>query len=147
GNFQASYWDTIACERVTAERTFLTDADADAWLSLRHAELITGRKVEPAAPEPAQRGLTLGEYAPLWLEERRTPRRHTPLSARTKQLYRSKLTNFILPAFGETELTAITRAMVDAWYKRLDPTTPTARAHAWSLLATMMQSAMDEDRI
>lgn len=54
----------------------------------------------------------------------------------------------ILPALGGTALTAITPAMVREWHIRLkNQTGPTMRAHAYSLLRTIMNTALADDVI
>ncbi|HEX5908235.1 MAG TPA: hypothetical protein VFY56_14550 [Propionibacteriaceae bacterium] len=51
------------------------------------------------------------------------------------------LKQYILPDLGEHRVHTITPIMVHNWHAALDPGTPTYRAHAYSLLKTIMNTA------
>ena len=79
-----------------------------------------------------------GPYAEDWLG-------HRDIKPRTRSLYRRQLDRFILPAFGDVSLRDITPAAVRLWHSSLDPEKPTQRAHVYSLLRSIMTTAvMDE---
>ena len=79
------------------------------------------------------RPVTLRDYAATWLAGR-------DLSPSTRVLYVITLRNQILPALGDMAVTGITPAMVREWHARLRTQTgPTQRAHAYSLLRTILQ--------
>lgn len=88
-----------------------------------------------------RRGITFGEYAEAWLKGRRVKGR--PLAARTRSHYRSLLDEHILPTFAARPLTAIEPEDIDAWHAVTLPTAPTMRAHAYSLLRTILGNAAD----
>lgn len=136
GRFQASY--VVDGVRHLAPVTFSSRGDAGAWLDMRHAELLEHRWKPPAPPEPDQ--TTLRAYSARWLDTRRN-RRGEPLKPRTKALYEGLLDSHILPAFGDYTLPEITPDMIDDWHADLLPEAPTRRAHAYSLLSSMMRTA------
>jgi integrase len=133
GRYRARYVGPDGA-RHSAPFTFQTKGDADAWLSLRRAEVIQ-QEWEP--PGSRRRTETLAVYADAWLATR-------PLKPRTKALYASLLRVHILPTLGDRALPSITPVMVRSWYAGLDPGHPTARAHAYQLLRTILATALDD---
>lgn len=77
-------------------------------------------------------------YADQWLSRRE-------LKPRTRALYRDLLDRLILPTLGDVPLDRVSPATVNTWWADLDPTTSTARAHAYSLLRTIYSTAVRED--
>ncbi len=136
GRYQASYIGTDR-ERHLAPVTFLTKTDAAAWLDMRHAELMEYRWKPAPPPEPD--ATTFGEYSRRWLDERE-------LKPRTRSEY-AKTLEVLLRAFEEAPLREITSADVKAWYRTLDPTTKSARAHAYALLRTIFATAASDELI
>lgn len=136
GRYQASY--AADGERFLAPVTFDNKGDAGAWLDMRHAELLEYRWKPPAPPEPDT--TTLRDYSARWLDSRRN-RHGEPLKPRTKALYRGLLDGCILPELGDYAVPEITPEMVDDWYDELLPDAPTRRAHAYTLLHSIMKSA------
>src|SRR5699024_1742850 len=59
-------------------------------------------------------------------------------------LYRSILDRLILPELGHMPLRKITPELVQDWWDRLTPGTPTQRSHAYSLLRTVFNQAIEE---
>jgi integrase len=147
GRWQASYLGPDG-RRHTARTpdggplTFAAKADADGWLALRQAEILRGAWLPPAEPAPKPAApKTLGEYATAWLAGRE-------LSESTRRLYRATLAKQILPAFGATPLTEITPARVRDWHAGLRTKTgPRQRAAAYSLLRTIMATAVADEAI
>jgi integrase len=88
-----------------------------------------------------RRGVTFGEFAESWLANRRVKGR--PLAARTMAHYRALLDEHILPTFGHLPIMSIEPEDVDAWHAITLPTAPTMRAHAYSLLRTILATAAD----
>jgi integrase len=130
--------------RYTAPTLFLTLKDARGWLALRQAEIIRKAWTPPEAEQAPTAKLTLRTYADAWLPKRKV--RGRPLKARTREHYRKLLDQQILPALGARPIAAITRDDVEDWYDKLDDTTPTLRSHAYSLLNTIVGSAVAEGR-
>jgi integrase len=151
GRFQASYLGPDS-QRHTARTednralTFDTLGAADAFLTRVSADIQRGVWQSPDAPKPGA-PKTLREYAGPWLATRQTPRGE-PLADLTRELYQGLLDAYILPEFGGTPLTAITKDGVRKWYGKLSAKTgPTRRAHAYSLLRTVLGTAADDDMI
>ncbi len=117
--------------------TFDTKLDANAWLRAQAVDVERGLW---AAPEQRQANprQTLRQYAEAWLSSR-------DLKPRTRHEYRAMLDRLILPALGDAALDKITPTTVRNWYATLDPSTPTHRAHAYSLLRSLMATAMTDD--
>ncbi len=137
--YQASYIGPDL-GRHAAPDTFETKMDAEGWLR-DERELVNSvhwlppkRRADVArAAQPP----TLSEYSTTWLDSR-------TLRPRTRAHYRALLDQHILPDLGEHRLHAITPIVVRNWHADLGAGTPTYRAHAYSLLKTIMNTAMSE---
>jgi integrase len=155
GRYQASYLGPDG-RRYTARTasgralTFDTKQLADGYLSRVNADIQAGRWVSPDTPAAAAEDVApvsppLASYSAAWLATRvRTDGR--PLSPSTKLLYRNTLNRQVLPVLGELPLNAITPVMVREWYAALD-TGPRQRAAAYSLLRTILNTAVADDMI
>ena len=138
GRIQASYVGPDT-KRYTADSTFQTKLDAEAWLARRRSEIIDGvwspgRVKKSVSP-------TLGEYAALWME-------HRDLKPRTRTHYTTVLDKFILPELGARRLRDFDPEHVAEWHHSLRTQTgDTYRAHAYSLLRAIFRTAAAEDLI
>jgi integrase len=119
--------------------TFQTRGDAQDWLSLRRSEILRNEWLPPAAPKAAP--VTVREFAEAWLG-------HRDLEDRTREHYVQLLRDHVYPAFGSLPVPALTPAAVRTWHAALSKRTgPTARAHAYALLRTVMNTAVADDLI
>jgi integrase len=119
--------------------TFDTQGDAEAWLTLRHSEILRGAWLPPAEPTAAP--ITLRVYADAWLAGR-------DLEQTTRDHYAQLLRDHVYPTFGDVVVVAITPPAVRDWFARLRTSTgPTARAHAYGLLRTVMNTAVADELI
>lgn len=137
GRFQARYTGPDG-RTYKAPVTFDTKGDAEAWLSVRQSEIVRGAWLPPA--EPKADPVTLRAYAEAWLAGR-------DLKPRTRRHYRNLLDAHVLPALGDLAVTEIRPATVRAWHSGLCPGRPTMRAHAYSLLRTILHTAVDDELI
>jgi integrase len=140
--YQASYVGPDL-ERHAAPDTFETKMDAEGWLSDERKIVNSGEWMPPKSRAAAARATqppTLSDYAASWLDSR-------TLRPRTRAHYASLLDQHIIPDLGNYPLTAITPVMVRNWHAGLDPKTPTYRAHAYSLLKTILNTAVSEQLI
>jgi integrase len=139
GRYQAAYQGPDG-QLHTAKATFGARDDAESWLSDRRKE-IDRDLWNPGAAKAAKKkpSITFAIYADRWIDTRRVKGR--PLRPRTKAHYRKLLQQHILPTFGPKQLRSITPDMVDRWYEHTAVDTPTTRAHAYSLLKTIFESA------
>jgi hypothetical protein len=64
------------------------------------------------------------------------------LKPRTRALYRGLLDRRILPTLGSKPLASLTTADIRRWHADQDATQPTARAHAYALLRTILGSTV-----
>lgn len=115
------------------------DGAAGKYLARVSADIQAGTWVSPDAPRPAEPE-SLAAYAERWLASR------DDLSPGTRKLYAIHLAKITRP-LGATPVTGITKAMVRDWYGRLDKTRPTARAHTYALLRTILNAAVADDVI
>jgi integrase len=120
--------------------TFETLMDARAWLAAERRHMEGGTWVAPRARNRATKPATLGAFADAWLKDRQ-------LKPRTRALYRSLLDQKILPQLGDLPLKDITSLTVRNWYASLPAEHPSRRVHAYSLLRTILGSAVTEDLI
>jgi integrase len=140
--YQASYIGPDLA-RHAAPDTFEARLEAEAWLAEERRMIASGSWIAPkrrSAAALAALPPMLSEYSASWLDSR-------TLRPRTRAHYRQLLDRHILPELGEYRLSAITPMMVRNWHAALDPTTPTYRAHAYSLLRTIMGTALSEQLI
>lgn len=117
----------------SAPTTFDTKSDAEAWLSIQRAD-ITRAKWLPLVGKPQSfRALAEG-----WLSR---PRREE-YKPRTVAHYRTILESFIYPRFGDSLVSAITPDDIGEWYAALPKSSPTYRAHTYSLMKSIMAYAV-----
>jgi integrase len=138
GKFQASYIGPDG-KRHTAPTTFETRGDASAFLAEQQTKIRKGKwNLGPENAKPSS--LTLAAYANPWLADR-------DLKPRTRALYRGLLDRRILPTLGSKPLARLTAADICRWHSEQDPSQPTARAHAYALLRTILGSAVIDGEI
>ena len=138
GRWQASYTGPDANVYI-APSTFDAKVDAEAWLADRRRE-IDRELWSPASGQEERPGAPFGDYAEAWLKQR-------GIKDRTREHYRELLDNHLLPTLSESDLRDITPAAVRRWYATTAVGTPTMRAHAYSLLRAIMQTALADDLI
>lgn len=143
GRWQAAY--TASDTHVyKAASTFEDEDAARAWLAAER-KLIDLDEWLP----PAQRGQqskrrkvpAFESYATSWVTHRIVKGR--PLKARTRAEYNRLLTKVLIPTYGKLPLSAITRELVSEWWEGL-PATVTQNARAYSLLRTILNSAVED---
>ena len=127
--------------RRSAPHTFGDKASAETWLARIRTQVADHRWTDPDAGAEL-----LGDYAGTWLAERRTPAGQ-PLKPRTAAHYRTLLDRHLLPTFGGMRLDAISPGVVNRWHRQVLPNGPTARAHAYSLLRTILGTAVADEVI
>ncbi|WP_163685832.1 tyrosine-type recombinase/integrase [Mycolicibacterium gadium] len=130
---------------VTAPATFAARIDAEAYLADRRREIDAKLWNASAAAVAKPNRITFGAYAAQWLADRQIGGR--PIKARTRAHYRAILDRELLPAFGDRPLSAITPADVRAWYGKTLVNHPTMRSHTYSLLKTILATAMNDELI
>ncbi len=142
GRYQALYTNP-AGRRVVAPHTFTARIDAEGWLHQRRVEAQAGKWNPAATIRPSK--ITFGAYAATWLAGRHVAGR--PIKARTREHYSAILEDHLLPTFGAKPLAAITPKDVRDWHGATLVDRPTMRAHAYSLLRTIMASAVNDELI
>ena len=141
GRYQAHY-SLPGGRRVKAPRTFAQKLHAEAWLADRKRD-IDAKLWNPHA-RAAQR-TTFAAYAARWLTSRQVGGRG--LRPRTVDHYSAILDRYLLPAFGERQLASISPTDVRDWYSVTLVDKPTARAHAYALLKTVLSTAVTDELI
>jgi integrase len=127
---------------VKAPKTFAARIDAEAWLTDRRRE-IDAKLWNAAAVAPPAR-ITFGAYASGWLANRQVAGR--PIKARTREHYQQILDDH-LRHFVARQLAAIKPKDIREWYANTLVDKPTMRSHAYSLLRTIMASAVVDELI
>lgn len=104
GRFQARYQGLDGMDRPAPE-TFVSKTDTEVWLARKEIEIRDGEWIDP------DRGKTsFAVYADGWVRDR-------PLKPRTEGLYRSLLTNHLLPTFGNRPIGEIQPSEIRRWHK------------------------------
>ena len=151
GRFQARY-TAPSGSMVSAPTTFAARIDAEAWLASerrRVEEPETWRPPKVRLQEARQRAGAkrlpkFREYAERWIESRRNSRGNLYARSRGTSIGRhSGCTSIQASAtFPSTR----SQADVRAWHEGLDAC-PTARAHAYATLRTILNTAVADDEL
>jgi integrase len=148
GRYQASYVGPDH-RLYKAPETFAAKVDAEGWLTDRRREIDRELWSPPATTtqKKAKRAaeIKFGEYAKRWLEQRTVKGR--PLRPRTREHYESLLEDHIYPTFKTKAVRDITMESVDRWHSKTATDAPTVRAHAYSLLRAILETARKRDRL
>jgi integrase len=120
----------------SAPFTFDTKLDAAAWLADQNDDVDRGTWSPPQGQ--VSRRHTLSDYAEEWLRQRK-------IKPRTREHYRRLLDDLILPDLGDVPLDRLAPASVRNWYAALPDDVPTLRAHAYSLLRTICNTAIADE--
>ena len=148
GRYQASYIGPDD-KLYKAPETFAAKVDAEGWLTDRRREI--GRELwsppATATQKKAKRAaeIKFGDYAKRWVEARTV--RGRPLRPRTREHYESLLEDHIYPTFKTKAVRYISMESVDRWYAKTAKDAPTVRAHSYSLLRTILETARKRDRL
>jgi len=142
GRWQVRYTTPTGLRRY-APHTFETRVNAEAFVvSLRRR--IDRDQWDASDDEPKPQ-ITFGAYAAGWLENRQVAGR--PIKARTREHYQILLDDHLLDTFGSRQLAAIKPKDIREWYEATLVDRPTMRSHAYSLLRTIMGSAVIDELI
>jgi integrase len=96
--------------------------------------------------DPELGNVTLKEYAPQWLQDRRV--KSQPLAPRTRDTYQHSLNMWILPKIGHLSLNRLTPAVVRSWHAEVSAATgPTASRQAYALLRAICNTAVSDELI
>jgi integrase len=112
-------------------------------LTDRRREIDRGIWDASAAKQPER--VTFGAYAAGWLAGRQVSGR--PIKTRTREHYQKILDGHLVPEFGARQVAAITPKDVRGWYAGTLVDRPTLRSHVYSLLRTIMGSAVNDELI
>lgn len=152
GRWKASYTGPDG-RLYEAPHTFGAKVDAEAWLTDRRREIdrelwsppATAEQTKVATRQKKAAAVRFDDYARRWVETRTVKGR--PLKPRTVAHYESMLDDYLVPAFGSKPVRDITMEAVDRWYAKTLKDKPTMRAHVYSLLRTILETARTRDRI
>ncbi|ORV91201.1 integrase [Mycobacterium interjectum] len=142
GRYQVRFTDPDG-NYVTAPKTFAAKIDAEAWLTDRRREIDAKLWNPAAAAKPDS--ITFSAYATAWLAGRQVAGR--PIKDRTREHYQALLDDHLVEAFGNRQLRSIKPKDVREWYAATLKDRPTMRSHAYSLLRTIMGSAVNDELI
>lgn len=139
GRYRASYLHELTLYTPTPSgRTFASKIDAEGWLTDERRRIDKGTWTPPGTED--RRALTVGEYGRQRIAQR-------TLTPRTRKGYEEILTNHIVPVLGDVPLPTLSVTLVRGWYSTLLPDKPTARAHAYGLLHSILRDAVAEQII
>jgi integrase len=137
GRYQARYPGPDDILR-PADDTFATKSEAEAWLTLKEAEILEGDWIDPDAG-----AVLVADYGATWIEER------PHLRPKTVELYAYLLRTHIAPHFKAVTIAEITLARVRHWRKTLldSGTSEVTVAKAYRLLRAILNTAVDDGLI
>lgn len=140
GRWKASYTgpDGMFYEAPT---TFALKQDGEAWLTDRRRE-IDRNLWSPSSGQDDRPNALFADYAEEWLKRRTVKGR--PLKDRTRAHYEALLEGHINDTFGHVTVRAISPDAVRKWYATCAIGAPVMRAHAYSLLSTILGTAASE---
>lgn len=147
GRYRARYTgpDTLLHN---APSTFDSVMDAEAWLTDERRLVASGAWASPRVREQqarvsaaARKARVFADYARSWLESLHDIR------PTTRESYRSSLEHHLVPAFGDLPVDEITAEEIRDWFASYGDRTPTARAHAYAVLKSVMAQAEDDELI
>ncbi|RFZ03848.1 putative prophage phiRv2 integrase [Mycobacterium marinum] len=142
GRYQVRFTDPDG-NYITAPKTFAAKIDAEAWLTDRRRE-IDAKLWNPAVVAKPD-SITFSAYASAWLAGRQVAGR--PIKRRTREHYQDILDDHLSGAFGNRQLRSIKPKDVREWYAATLTDRPTMRSHAYSLLRTILGSAVNDELI
>lgn len=142
GRFQVRYTGPDGV-RHKAPSTFAARIDAEAFIVAKRREIDRG--IWDATAEVKHEAVTFGAYASAWIDGRQVAGR--PIKERTREHYQAILDDHLVPAFGSRQLAAISPKDVREWHATTLADRPTMRSHAYSLLRTIMNSAVNDELI
>lgn len=143
GRYQASYPDPRGSGRYyTAPHTYDAKIDAEGWLAAESRLIQLGEWTPPAERSETKAAslVMFGEYAERWLVER-------DLTPKTRSLYRGLLDSRILPTMRDEYLSDLSPALIRTWWAGLGSEYPTRSAHAYQLLRSILNTAVDDHLI
>lgn len=120
-----------------AQSTFDGKLDAEAWLADERRLIAAGTWTPPAHRSTVEQHRTVAGFAEGWLAAR-------TLKPRTISHYRGLLDRLILPTLGTVPVKAVTPDLVRVWWAGQGDSTPTLRAHAYSLLRAILGDAVHD---
>lgn len=125
--------------RHSAPITFETRLDAEAWLVDERRLIASGEwlPTDRRGVPQVTSDLTFGEYAETWLAER-------AIKPTTYERYRLILKYDLLPPYGPIPMRAISPESIRTWHAKYGSTKPTARSQAYSLLRTILGTAVTD---
>jgi integrase len=113
------------------------------WLSLPN--IIRNQWLPPVDQQPVAKPMTLTAYANQWLPNRLVD--GEPLKPRTREFYRGLLDKHILPTLGNLPVGSITPDDIRSWHAVTLTEAPALRAHAYSLLRTILNTAVTDQML
>lgn len=135
GRWQARY-STDAGERITADYTFPTKADAQRWLAQTESDIARGTWHDPTLGKT-----TIAEWSDRWLTTKLPTVRRA-----TADQYTYILRMHIVPHIGDRQFGSLTSADVQAWLANLHRNTklaPNTVAKIYRLLKNMLGGAVE----
>jgi integrase len=132
-SWQARYTGPDGKERA---KRFGRRVDAENWIAINEADLLRGAWIDPQLGR-----ISLEEYAHNWLQNR------TDLRSTTRAKYQGLLERHVLQQLGCRALNGISPDQVRTWYGDLYRRHPTTAAGAYRLLATIYNTAVEDDLV
>ena len=140
--YQASYLGPDLGRHI-GPYTFDARIDAEGWLAKERRLIETETWTPPSGRGASRRSpITLRSYSTEAVGRRLV--RGEALRPRTVKLYEGLLRRLISPTLGDKGLPEVRRADVNRWYASLPPDQVTQRAHAYALLRSLFEQAIEE---
>lgn len=128
--------------------TFETRQDAEGWLTDERRLISGGGWISPVVRRTAankreaeRKARNFDLYARAWLDARHDLRPTTRVS------YACSIERHLIPTFGSTPIDEISSEAIRTWFARYGTDSPTARAHAFAVLKSILGQAEDDELI
>jgi len=126
-----------------APTTYLNRKDAQKWLDVQIGKHIEGTWKAPTDSDPRAK-MPFREYWELWIPNRRG-RNGKPLGVRTQAGYRGFAP--LLAPLLDVPMEDLNPGLINTWYARLNPGTPSRNQDVYEHLKTVLKTAVDEEII
>lgn len=145
GRYRARY--SHHGQRHSAPHTFVMREHAERWLADEELLISRGDWTPPATRAARDdHAVTVAQHVLVVIHQRET-RARNPIARTTRDNYLKSHKLIAATPLGRIQLGHVTPTDVATWWARLDPDTPTKNGHAYELLKSALQEAVEDELV